>query len=204
MTEIALTRAIEDFLKAVYVLQQDLTDTDQRVSTTALKDALHISAPSVTDMAQRLEDAKLIDYKKHYGVTLTEEGEKIALRIIRRHRLIELYLVRELNYSLEEVHDEAEKLEHAVSDRFIMALASKLQNPEFDPHGDPIPAPDGTIIERTLYSLVDIPLNTSARVARLMAEDGDMLRYILDQGFALQNRIEVLQRAPFEGPVTLR
>ncbi|NJR12717.1 metal-dependent transcriptional regulator [bacterium] len=120
-------------------MQQALTDTDQRVSTTALKDALHISAPSVTDMAQRLEDAKLIDYKKHYGVTLTESGEKIALRVIRRHRLIELYLVRELNYSLEEVHDEAEKLEHAVSDRFITAVASKLQHPEFDPHGRPHP-----------------------------------------------------------------
>lgn len=204
MTEIALTRAIEDFLKAVYVLQQDLTDEEQRVSTTALKDALHISAPSVTDMAQRLEDAKLIDYKKHYGVTLTDEGQKIALRIIRRHRLIELYLVRELGYTLDEVHDEAEKLEHAVSDRFITAVASKLQNPEFDPHGDPIPAPDGSIIERTLYSLVDIPLHTPARVARLMAEDGEMLRYILEQGFALQNSLEVLQRAPFEGPVTLQ
>ena len=203
MTEILLTRAIEDFLKAVYVLQQDLTDTDQRVSTTALKDALRISAPSVTDMAQRLEDAKLIDYKKHYGVTLTEEGNNIALRIIRRHRLIELYLVQELNYTLDEVHDEAEKLEHAVSDRFIMAVANKLHHPLFDPHGDPIPAADGTIMQRTLYSLVDIPLNTSARVARLMAEDGEMLRDILDQGFALQGTVEVVQRAPFEGPVTL-
>jgi DtxR family transcriptional regulator, Mn-dependent transcriptional regulator len=204
MTEIPLTRAIEDFLKAVYVLQQDLTDTDQRVSTTALKDALRISAPSVTDMAQRLEDAKLIDYKKHYGVTLTESGHNIALRVIRRHRLIELYLVQELNYTLDEVHDEAEKLEHAVSDRFIMAVANKLQNPLFDPHGDPIPAPDGTITQRTLFSLVEIPLNTPVRVARLMAEDGDMLRYILDQGFALQDTVEVLQRAPFEGPVTLQ
>lgn len=204
MTEIPLTRAIEDFLKAVYVLQQDLTADDQRVSTTALKDALRISAPSVTDMAQRLEDAKLIDYKKHYGVTLTEAGHHIALRVIRRHRLIELYLVQELNYTLDEVHDEAEKLEHAVSDRFIMAVANKLQNPLFDPHGDPIPAPDGTIIQRTLYSLVDIPLNTPVRVARLTAEDGEMLRYILDQGFALQNTVEVVQRAPFEGPVTLQ
>lgn len=204
MTEIPLTRAIEDFLKAVYVLQQDLAADDQRVSTTALKDALRISAPSVTDMAQRLEDAKLIDYRKHYGVTLTESGHHIALRVIRRHRLIELYLVQELNYTLDEVHDEAEKLEHAVSDRFIMAVANKLQNPLFDPHGDPIPAPDGTIIERTLYSLVDIPLHTPVRVARLMAEDGEMLRYILDQGFALQSTVEVVQRAPFEGPVTLQ
>ncbi len=204
MTEIPLTRAIEDFLKAVYVLQQDLTDDDQRVSTTALKDALHISAPSVTDMAQRLEDAKLIDYKKHYGVTLTESGQHIALRVIRRHRLIELYLVRELNYTLDEVHDEAEKLEHAVSDRFITAVSSKLQDPLFDPHGDPIPAPDGTIAERTLYSLLDVPLDTPARVARLTPGDSEMLRYILDQGFALQNMLAVIQRAPFEGPVTLQ
>jgi DtxR family Mn-dependent transcriptional regulator len=114
-----------------------------------------------------------------------------------------LYLVQELNYTLDEVHDEAEKLEHAVSDRFITAVANKLHHPLFDPHGDPIPAPDGTIIERKLYSLVDIPLNTPVRVARLLAEDGEMLRYILDQGFALQDTVEVTQRAPFEGPVTL-
>jgi DtxR family Mn-dependent transcriptional regulator len=198
------TRAVENFLKAVYVLQQALPDGEERVSTNALKDALQKSAPSVTDMAQRLTEAHLIDYEKYYGVRLTETGSAIALKIIRRHRLIELYLVNELGYALHEVHDEAEELEHTVSDRFIQAIAEKLGNPQFDPHGDPIPAPDGTIQSRNLQPLSELALLTPARVSRLMAETPDKLQHTLDRGFTLNTLVEVVSRDPFEGPLTIK
>lgn len=194
------SKAVEDFLKAIYRLQQGM----ERVSTNALKDSLSISAPSVTDMAQRLVESGLIDYRKYYGVRLTEEGESIALKIIRRHRLIELYLVQELGYDLHEVHDEAEALEHAVSDRFVDALNEKLGAPSFDPHGDPIPAEDGTIALRELYHLTELPLHTPARVSRLTAHDADMLQHTLDKGFHLEALVTVIARDPFNGPLTLR
>lgn len=147
------SESVQNFLKSVYALQQEM----DRVSTNALADVLGISAPSVTDMAQRLEEAGLLDYQKYRGVVLTDKGQQAALQIIRRHRLIELYLVERLGYALHEVHDEAENLEHAVSDRFVEAIAARLGHPDLDPHGDPIPAQDGTITHRNLIALTDWP-----------------------------------------------
>lgn len=195
--------SVEDFLKAVYTLQQNLPQED-RVATNALKDVLKITAPSVTDMAQRLVEAGLVDYEKYYGVRLTQQGCSSALKIIRRHRLIELYLVKELGYALQEVHEDAEDLEHAVSDRFIDAIAAKLNNPQFDPHGDPIPAADGTMTIRDLQPLSKLPLNTPARVAQFVSENQEMLQYMLDKGFALNQPVTVIERDPFDGPVTIQ
>lgn len=192
--------SVQNFLKSVYSLQQRM----ERVSTNSLADALNISAPSVTDMAQRLEEAQLLDYQKYRGVVLTLAGEQMALKIIRRHRLIELYLVEELGYELSEVHDEAEDLEHAVSDRFIEALAIKLDHPLVDPHGDPIPAEDGTITRRELSPLTDWPLHTPATVSRIKATSAEMLQHILERDFKLAAQVEVLARDPFDGPVTIR
>lgn len=197
------SRSVEDFIKAVYTLQQESERDEQRVSTNALARALSISAPSVTDMAQRLVDQSLVDYVKYYGVALSEKGEALALKIIRRHRLIELYLVQELGYKLHEVHDEADALEHSVSDRFVEAIAQKLNHPEFDPHGDPIPGPDGTLSRRNLQPLTDIPLHTPARVSRFISSNNEMLQHTLDQGFKLKLPVQVVNRAPFEGPVTV-
>jgi DtxR family Mn-dependent transcriptional regulator len=197
-SDLTKSESVQNFLKAVYSLQQRM----ERVSTNALAEVLNVQAPSITDMAQRLVAGELVDYEKYRGVVLTSAGEALALKIIRRHRLIELYLVRELGYALQEVHAEAENLEHAVSDRFIEAIADKLGNPEFDPHGDPIPAVDGTIARRDLYPLSEWPLNTSASVARIKAESNDMLQHILDRGFKLNAEVEVVARDPFEGPVT--
>ncbi len=194
------SESVENFLKAVYTLHQDTAD---RVSTNALADALGVKAPSITDMARRMEDAGLINYEKYRGVLLTESGTAIALRVIRRHRLIELYLVRELGYELHEVHDEAENLEHAVSDRFIEAVATRLGNPEIDPHGDPIPAADGSIAQRELIPLTDLEVHQQATVARLQATSADMLQYILDRDFALGQAVEMQALDPFEGPVTV-
>jgi len=202
------SESVENFVKAVYVLQSELAGTadndNTRVSTNALKAALAISAPSVTDMAQRLVENGFIDYRKYRGVRLTAAGETLALNLIRRHRLIELYLVRELGYELHEVHDEAEILEHSVSERFIEAINSKLGEPEFDPHGDPIPDADGTFTRRELHALSDLPVTTRGRVSRFISTDSDMLQHTLDRGFVLNETIEVLARDPFQGPITVQ
>jgi DtxR family Mn-dependent transcriptional regulator len=196
----AQSRSVEDFLKAVYTLQQKA----ERVSTNALAEALAVKAPSITDMARRMVEAGLVDYQKYYGVRLTEDGEDIALRVIRRHRLIELYLVSEMSYELHEVHSEAERLEHAVSDRFIEAIAEKLGDPGLDPHGDPIPTAEGTISQRNLLSLAELPLKAGATVRRIRSENSEMLQHILDRGFRLDVVVEVTARDPFEGPLNVR
>ncbi|MFN8376771.1 MAG: metal-dependent transcriptional regulator [Anaerolineae bacterium] len=191
--------AVQNFLKAVYSLQQANND---RISTNALAEVLNVKAPSITDMARRMVDAGLVDYERYRGVRLTDSGEHIALKVIRRHRLIELYLVQELGYALHEVHDEAENLEHAVSDRFIEALAHKLGDPLVDPHGDPIPSAEGIVPERHLLPLSELPQRIRASVSRLTADSPDMLQHILDRGFKLDAHVEVLERDPFEGPIT--
>ncbi|MDX2162952.1 MAG: metal-dependent transcriptional regulator [bacterium] len=193
---------VENFLKAVYTLQQRGGAGD-RVSTNTLSDMLSITAPSVTDMAQRLVAAGLIDYVKYHGVLLTAAGQAIALRVIRRHRLIELYLVNELNYALHEVHDEAERLEHAVSDQFVEAIARKLGNPGFDPHGDPIPTAEGAVAKRDLLPLSALAVGESAAVSQLGMEDADMLNFALERGFRLGAQVTVTARDPFDGPVTV-
>ncbi len=184
-SDLTQSKSVQDFLKAVYSLQQH----GERVSTNTLAEGLAVAAPS------------LIDYERYKGVLLTPTGESVALKMIRRHRLIELYLVQELGYTLLEVHAEAEKLEHAVSDRFVEAVATKLGDPELDPHGEPIPAPDGTMVDRDIYPLIEWPLNTAAVVSRIKADDPEMLQHILDRGFKLQAHVEVLSRDPFDGPV---
>lgn len=198
--ELEITKAVEDFLKAVFTLHGH----DERVTTNELAEVLQRTQPTVTDMAQRLMTAGLIDYQKYKGVTLTETGQEIALKMLRRHRLIELYLVRELGYELPEVHDEAERLEHAVSDRFVEALAQKLGNPQIDPHGDIIPAADGTMAERDLLPLSELADSTPATISRLRATNPDMLQHMLDRGFALGVQVQVTARDPFEGPITAR
>jgi DtxR family Mn-dependent transcriptional regulator len=199
MTELPnQSRSVEDFLKAVFTLQQQ---TD-RVSTNTLRDALNITAPSVTDMAQRLVAAGLVDYQKYRGVVLTDAGREIAVRVIRRHRLIELYLVRELGYELRDVHEEAERLEHAVSDHFVEAIARKLGHPEIDPHGDPIPSAEGVIAQRDLRPLSALAPGIPATISQLKTNDAEMLQHMLDRGFRLNARVEVVERDPFKGPIT--
>lgn len=183
--EAGTSRSVDDFLKKVYSLQQ----VSERVSTNDLADALSISAASVTDMAQRLQEASLIDYRKYYGVRLTSRGERIALRVLRRHRLIELFLIQHLGYAMHEIHDEAERLEHAVSDRFIDSLASILGQPQLDPHGDPIPSADGKILQKELQRLCDLPLAHPATVRGLSSSDPAELALQNQLGFELGARV---------------
>ncbi len=209
--DIIQSRSVGDFLKAVYTLQllepecsaeQDAAET--RVTTNALAEMLNISAPSVTDMARRMVEIGLIDYRKYHGVRLTEEGLGIALNLIRRHRLIELYLVEEMGYGLHEVHDEAEVLEHSVSERFIDTIYDKLGHPTHDPHGDPIPSKTGEIVKRNLLSLVDIPLERVAIIRRYNTQNNDVIEHITARGFVLGAEVRVTARDPFDGPVTSR
>jgi DtxR family Mn-dependent transcriptional regulator len=202
-TSAAPSAAVENFLKAVYTLQQAGSEPTDPVSTNALSEHLGVTAPSITDMAQRMTAAGMVDYRRYRGVTLTQAGETVALRVLRRHRLIELYLVVELGYELRDVHDEAERLEHAVSDRFIEAIARKLGDPALDPHGDPIPAADGSITERALLSLAELPEGLPAEVSRLKADSAEMLQYVLDRGFKLGARVQVVERDPFQGPISV-
>ncbi len=194
------SQSVEDFLKAVYTLQRE----GDRVSTNALADALRISAPAVTDMAQRLVEEGTVDYLKYRGVRLTEEGERVALQMLRRHRLIETYLVRDLGYQLHEIHDEAEALEHSVSDRFVEAIARKLGEPSYDPHGDPIPNLDGIMQERNLQPLSTLRPNSRARIRRFIMDDSAMLQNTQERGLTMGVTLEVVARDPFEGPVTVR
>lgn len=177
-------------------------ETD-RVSTSALADALNISAPAVTDMAQRLVEEGTVDYVKYRGVRLTQQGERVALKMLRRHRLIESYLVQDLGYALHEVHDEAEALEHTVSDRFVEAISRKLDNPLYDPHGDPIPDLEGVMPVRDLQPLSDLPLNTPARIRRLTMEDPAMLRNTQERGLEIGKTLEVVERDQFDGPIVV-
>jgi len=196
----AKSQSVQDFLKKVYTLQQQ----SDRVSTNALADALNITAPSVTDMAQRLVEEGTIDYRKYKGVRLTDDGKIVALKMLRRHRLIELYLVQDLGYELHEVHDEAEALEHTVSDRFIEAIANKLGNPEYDPHGDPIPNIEGVMPKRDLQPLATLELDTPARICRFVMDNPEMIQHTQERGMVMGKEVEILARDPFEGPITLK
>lgn len=184
--EAGSSRSVDDFLKKVFLLQEE----ERRVSTNELAKALAISAASITDMAQRLRDAGLIDYRRYYGVRLTERGQEIALRVLRRHRLIELFLVQRLGYAMHEVHDEAERLEHAVSDRFIEALADDMGQPALDPHGDPIPAADGRILQADLSPLCDLPPAQPATIRGLSATSASLLAQQNEHGFRLGALVE--------------
>ncbi len=193
------SESVQNFLKSLLTLQQG----SELVSTSSMAEILQISAPSVTDMTQRLEEAGLVTWRKWRGFRLTASGETEALMILRRHRLIELFLVEELGYELPEVHAEAERLEHAVSDRFIEAIARRMHEPGLDPHGDPIPAPDGTILRRRLEPLSEWPAHKPAIVSRILTRSEETLRDIVGYGITLNARIEILRRCREAGPLTL-
>jgi DtxR family Mn-dependent transcriptional regulator len=193
------SEAIEDFLKAVYLLQQE----QERVQTSALAEALEITAPSTTEMAKKLAKANLVVHEPYRGIRLTATGERVALEIVRNHRLLELFLVRALAYTWDEVHEEADRLEHAVSDRLIHRIAEYLGNPRYDPHGDPIPSPEGELSPRDLTPLSEWPEGQKGVVSRLRDQTPDMLRYLAEKGLVIGAQVEVLETDPFDGPLTL-
>jgi len=195
-----LTRSVEDYLKAIYHLSQGT----QPATTSEIAEQLRLSAPSVSGMVRRLSEQGLLEHLPYRGVQLTAAGRRIALRMVRRHRLIEAYLVGFLGYSWDTVHDEAERLEHAVSDVLIERMALALGHPRFDPHGDPIPTPDGTVDERVFTPLTEIPVEETAEIRRVDTSQPERLRYLEQAGLKPGVRVTVLQRHPFRGPLTLR
>lgn len=195
----AYSEAIEDFLKAVYLLQQE----HERVQTSVLAEALGIAAPSTTEMAKKLARANLVEHEPYRGIRLTSAGKRVALEIVRNHRLLELFLVRSLGYGWDEVHEEAERLEHAVSDRLAQRIAEYLGHPAFDPHGDPIPSPEGNVYQRELTPLSEWPVGKVGQIARLRDQSPEMLRYLAEKGLTMGAEVTVTNVDPFEGPVTL-
>jgi DtxR family Mn-dependent transcriptional regulator len=198
----ALTAPAEDYLKAIYDIER--ATPGESVATTELAHRLAIAPASVTGMMKRLADQGLIDHEPYRGVRLTGRGRLVALRTLRRHRVIEAYLAQALGYAWDRVHDEAERLEHAASDELVDRMASAIGEPTVDPHGAPIPTRDGGIAEESaLRTLDDLGEGERARVARVSDEDAQRLRYLGSLGIVPGAIVEVLQRAPYGGPIAL-
>lgn len=191
------TEAVEDFLKIVYLLQRQ----HDPVPTSAVADELNIKPPSVTEMAKKLAEHGLLEYEKYKGLRLTEAGRRIALEVIRHHRLLEMYLMEVLGYSWDEVHEEADRLEHVISEQFESRIAAALGHPKHDPHGDPIPALDGTMPTQELVSLVDLPDGIPHIVCRITDQSSDMLRYLATLSLVLGTEVIMVACDPFDGPI---
>ncbi len=196
-----LSSNTEDYLKAIYELLED----SGRVTTSALAERLAVAPASVTEMVQKLARMQpaLVDYERHRGVTLTDAGRKIALEVIRHHRLIELYLAEALGYGWHEVHAEAERLEHVISEEFEDKIAAALGNPGHDPHGDPIPTREGQVAEPCRRSLSAVAAGETVIVARVHDEDAQFLARLTEIGLVLRAPLRVV-RAPAGGPLAVR
>jgi DtxR family Mn-dependent transcriptional regulator len=195
-----LTRSAEDYLKAVY----RLSGPGAPASTNAIAGHLDVAPASVSGMIRRLSERGWLEHVPYKGVVLTAEGRRIALRVLRRHRLIEAYLVGFLGYTWDTVHEEAERLEHAVSDTLVERMARALGDPRVDPHGDPIPDADGRIAETIHVPLSDVPVGEAVTIRRADTGDDNRLRFIAASGLPPGTSITVLDRQPFNGPVTVR
>ena len=197
MTPPILSSNMEDYLKTIYELGES------EVKTQDVARALGVSAGSVTGMLKKLGDLKLVDYTRYRGVSLTPAGRLVALETLRHHRLIETYLAQALGYAWHEVHDEADRLEHVISEDFEERIARLLGNPAFDPHGDPIPSRDGVVPESKGQPLATLTTGTRATLTRTTNQDPEVLRYLGEHGLVPGRTVTVLQRAPFDGPLTL-
>jgi DtxR family transcriptional regulator, Mn-dependent transcriptional regulator len=202
MAEDKLSESIQDYIKAIY----DLSLSGEPTSTNQLAERLNVAPASVTGMLKRLASMEppLVVYHKHHGVQLTEEGRRASLQVIRQHRLIELFLVNILGYSWDEIHDEAERLEHAVSPLFGERLARLLGEPDFDPHGDPIPNRDLHLPEMQTTPLSEVQPGRHVRVRRVATSNPELLRYLADLGIQPGTELEVLLQVPFDRTVHIR
>lgn len=192
-------QAIEDYLKTIYTLAEE----ESPVSTSRIAAARQVKPASVTGMLQRLENLQLVHYEKHYGVTLTETGHKIALEVIRHHRLIELYLIEALGFSWDEVHEQADVLEHVISEKLEERIAAALGYPTLDPHGDPIPNKEGQMPPANWRPLTQLVPGDSARVSRILNDDNsEMLRYLAELGLTPGTCITVTALSSDNGPIS--
>ncbi|WP_459884696.1 metal-dependent transcriptional regulator [Halostagnicola bangensis] len=190
----AVTPVMEDYLKTIYELQYD---RDGAVWTSRIADRLEVTPPTVSSMLEKLERRGLINREKHRPVTLTESGENVALGVIRNHRLLETFLADYLEYEWDEVHDEADRLEHYVSNQFVNRLTTILEDPSSDPHGDPIPDEELAPPSQSWTRLSEAEMDESHRVERVRA-DGERLRYLADCGITPGVTVEIVERTPLE------
>ena len=195
-----LSPEMEDYLKAIYDLQRDGAET---VSTSAIADLLDVTSPTATSMMEKLEERGLVEREKYKGVTLTTEGETVALEVLRHHRLIETYLAERLGYDWADVHDEADRLEHHISEEFERRVAEALDDPEVDPHGDPIPNDALDPLEDDEATLAEFEEGDRVVVKRVRDRDPDGLAYLQDVGVTPGTTLTVAEVAPI-GLVTVR
>jgi DtxR family Mn-dependent transcriptional regulator len=199
-SQAGLTPSTEDYLKTIFEIQS----LGQAAQTSAIAESLAIAPASVSGMVKRLSEIGLVEHEPYRGVQLTKSGRRTALKMVRRHRILEVYLTSKLGYDWDSVHEEAERLEHAVSDELIERMAMALGNPRYDPHGAPIPSRDGAIEAPSLVALTDVPLGETAELRLVNDRDGEQLRYLASLGLRLGAVFEVIARQPFRGPVTIR
>lgn len=193
-------QAIEDYLKTIYMLAQE----ESPVSTSRIAEAREVKPASVTSMIQRLAKLKMVNYEKHYGVILTESGEKLALEVIRHHRLIELYLMEALGFTWDEVHEQADILEHVISEKLEERIAAALNYPLFDPHGDPIPTKEGQIAYVDARPLASVKPESKVSIKRILDDsNSELLRYLAELGLVPGAEVIVIEVAPFQGPITV-
>ena len=195
-----LSEAVEDYLKAIYTIKDGVNP----VSTSAIAQRLNVAPASVTQMLKKLADMKprLVEYRRHHGVQLTPNGEKIALEVIRHHRLVELFLQEALGMSWDQVDQEAERLEHVVSETLADRMAEVLGHPQFDPHGDPIPSKTGDMpVGEALLNLVFLDPGQRGIVRRVCDDDPEVLRYMASLGIIPKANVRVTEKAPFDGPI---
>jgi len=197
----APSSSIEDYVKVIYSFTEW---QDKPITSSQLAQRLGVANSSVSEMVRKLKDQGLVDHKPYSAVTLTEAGLRLALSMVRRHRLIETYLVQRLGYSWDEVHDEAEQLEHAVSDTFIERVAAKLGDPKRDPHGDPIPTADGQVLMPRAHLLAELDQGHTGRITRISDDNPELLRYLAAQAIDLDADVEVVGRRPFGGALVVR
>lgn len=199
------SQALEDYLKIIYKLEEINTElaVDKGISTSAIAERLSISQASVSNMLKKLSEKQLIEYAPYYGVTLTDQGRKIALKMLRRHRVLELYLVERLGYQWDEVDAEAEVMEHAVSDRLVNRMWEELGRPTQDPHGSPIPDQEGNMVLQTMVSLCEISADAPRKVVRIQNRTPEELRYLFSVGLVKGAQVKVFEKAPFEGPLSI-
>lgn len=195
-----LTRSVEDYLKVIY----SLTERGEPASTSGIAEALDVQPASVSGMVKRLAEAGLLRHVPYKGVRLTGEGAQQALRVVRRHRILETYLKARLGYSWDDVHDEAERLEHAASDDLIDRMAAALEDPRHDPHGAPIPTRQGHIEPLGPTTLADVPVGDEVEITAVRDDESEALRYLEERGLLPGVRVMVEGRAPLDGPLTVR
>jgi len=194
------TSTEENYLKVIYKITEE---ESKKASTSAIATTLHTPASSVTDMVKKLSKKKLINYEKHYGVSLTETGKKVAVQIVRKHRLWEVFLVEKLDFKWDKIHDIAEQLEHIDSEELIERLDKHLNYPQFDPHGDPIPDRKGVLPKNKFQILNKTPLNTVSIISGVVDHSDKFLNYLTKLGITIGDAVEIEEVVEYDNSIHL-